>query len=274
VIARATHHLGLAAALAVASLGACKSRQPAPEPQRAQPAASAAAGLALALAAASIIPAPTQPAEIKASPPAPRTLHVTRVPKPLAPSSHFDVATWGSSVNTHTLLDSAGRGAVPVSDARLLWGDGQLYVAFYAGDLDLQIHDKKPDGPVWKDDSVTFSFFRDDGQKRVISASPTGVLADGTCPLDAADLGDARCNLKWNSHSRIAADYDGTINQLGDRDEEWNIQFAIPLKSVTSARLPGDRIRFSILRCEVAYDGVRACGAWGTASQPAELVLD
>src|SRR5580693_8197548 len=32
------------------------------------------------------------------------------------PTGHFDVKAWGGSSNTHTLLDDAGRGAVPVSE--------------------------------------------------------------------------------------------------------------------------------------------------------------
>ena len=202
------------------------------------------------------------------------TLSVPRAARKLTPSGHFDIKFWGDAVNTHTLLDDAGKGAVPVSEARFLWGDGQLYVSFYAGDLDLQVHEKAHDGRVWKDDSVSLSFFRSDGKKWVIAASPTGVLADASCPPDARDLSDAGCDMHWESHARIGVDMDGTPNKLGDFDEEWNIQFAIPLRSLGAAQKSGTHFAFSLKRCEVAFDGQRACGAFGSNDQPAELVLE
>ena len=73
----------------------------------------------------------------------------------------------------------------------------------------------------------------------------------------------------------MAADYDGTLNRLGDFDEEWNIQLAIPLNEIsisTDARSERN-IPFSIRRCEIAHDGPRACGFWATASRRGELVL-
>src|SRR5262249_19693754 len=98
-------------------------------------------------AGASASPAPGRP-------PTP-VLHVPRTSKPVVPSGHFRIGTWRSAANTHTLLDADGRGAVPVSEARFLWGQGQLYFRFYAGDLDLQAKAKAHDGEVWKDDAFS-----------------------------------------------------------------------------------------------------------------------
>src|SRR5580693_5319009 len=49
------------------------------------------------------------------------SLAVTRARSRIHPTGRFDVDAWGGSVNTHTLLDSAGVGAVPVSECRFLW---------------------------------------------------------------------------------------------------------------------------------------------------------
>ncbi len=200
-------------------------------------------------------------------------LNVPRAPKAIVPSSHFDVNAWGNAVNTHTLLDANGKGAVPVSEARFLWGQEQLYVAFYAGDLDLEVRETKHDGAVWKDDSVTLSFFTGDAQKRLITVSPTGVLADGVCPRDAQNLSDARCDLHWESHARFAVDYDGTLNKLGDFDEEWTVELAIPLRSLDAPARAGTELSFAVNRCDMAFDGQRACGAWGKSEAPGRLVL-
>jgi hypothetical protein len=195
--------------------------------------------------------------------------------KPVVPREHFDVDVWSAAVNTHTLLDENGRGAVPVSEARFLHDSRNLYVAFYAGDLDLQVHATRRDGPTWKDDSLTLAFYEGDGTAVLVTVSATGVVADGLCPADAQDLGDARCHLSWNSHARVAADYDGTLNRLGDFDEEWNVQLAIPLSEIsTSTDAKSERrIPFSLRRCEMAHDGPRACGFWGTANHRGELVI-
>jgi hypothetical protein len=242
-------------------------------------AASGAPRVASRLPSATAAPllARTEPAaSIGAMRPAMTSLEL-RVPattKPIVPSEHFDVDVWSAAVNTHTLLDENGQGAVPVSEARFLHDARNLYVAFYAGDLDLQAHATRRDGPTWKDDSFTLTFYKDDGTALFVTVSATGVVADGLCPDDARDLGDARCHLGWNSHVRVAADYDGTLNRLGDFDEEWNVQAAIPLREISTATESAERrIRFSIRRCEVAHDGPRACGFWGSANHPGELLL-
>jgi hypothetical protein len=202
-------------------------------------------------------------------------LLVPRAARAIVPSEEFDVKAWGGAVNTHTLLDATGQGAVPVSEARFLWGQGKLYVSFYAGDLDLQIHSRKHDGPIWKDDSVTLSFPAADGSEKLIVASAVGTVSDGVCPAGVRDLGDARCKLGWESHARAAADYDGTINQINDRDEEWNVELAIPLAALGVEKPEaGMRLAFRLRRCEVAFDGPRQCGFWGSDAAPGELVLE
>jgi hypothetical protein len=191
-------------------------------------------------------------------------IDVPRATAVIVPTGHFRVELWGGAPSTRTLLDHDGKGAVPVSEARLLWGDGSLYVFFYAGDLDLEARVKDHDGPVWNDDSVELAFGGPAGDRRVVRASVTGVVTDGVCPGDAASLADPRCNLGWESRSAVATDFDGTLNDTsGERDEEWAVEAAIPLASLSPEPLAaGARIPLRISRCEIAHDGPRACGAW------------
>jgi hypothetical protein len=208
-------------------------------------------------------------------------LGVPRTKSPIRPTGHFNVKIWGSSANTYTLLDGEGRGAVPVTQARFLWGNGRLYVFVSAADLDLQMHAAKHDGPVWKDDSVALTFFSPDSAnssgrtKRIVQISAKGIVADGECPRDAIDLADPRCDLSWESGARAAATYDGTVNKVGDFDEEWTVEAAVPLASLWLGDAgPAARVRMRVSRCEVAYDGVRACGYWGDAREGGLLVLE
>jgi hypothetical protein len=217
-----------------------------------------------------------------ASEAAPLSLVVGPAASRIHPTGHFDVAVWGGAVNTHTLLDANGVGAVPVSESRFLWGQDNLYIFFYAGDLDLEVRTSKHDGPVWKDDSVTFAFFppagtgdAGDGTKFVLAVTPTGVVSDGVCPRDAVDLGDPRCDLHWESGAHVGTDFDGTINKLGDFDEEWEVEVALPLKSIgidPSAASPL-HVAATVRRCEMAYNGPRACGMWGDPHRPGDLAL-
>jgi hypothetical protein len=201
-------------------------------------------------------------------------LQVTHARGRVVPRGRFDVHVWGGAANTGTLLDRAGLGAVPVSEARFLWSEEALYLFFYAGDLDLQAHTTKHDGPVWNDDSVTLAFPVTDGTERVIQISVTGTVADGVCPGDAASLADPRCDLGWESGVRVGTDADGTLNHVGDRDEEWAVEAAIPLTSIgVSAATAGTHIPLWIGRCEIAHEGPRACGAWGSLPARGILVL-
>ncbi len=159
----------------------------------------------------------------------------------------FRVQIWGNAVNTHTLLDANGRGAVPVNEARFLWGDGRLYVFFYAGDLDLQAHTTKHDGPVWNDDSVAFTFGDPDGAKRIVQVSISGVVADGICPADAAGLSDSRCDLRWESGVRARTDSDGTLNDIPAIATKSGPSKRRGAPRVARARIERDRNADSIL---------------------------
>jgi len=203
-----------------------------------------------------------------------RVLRVPRAPAPFEPEGQFRVERWAPAANTGALRDRDGHGAVPVSEARLLWGDDRLFVRFYAADPDLQVRATQHDGPVWKDDSVALAFISGESE-RVIQVSPTGVTADGICPAEAGDLGDPRCDLGWESGIRVAADVDGTINELGDMDEEWAVEVAVPLKSLVPSQVAQrTRIAFAVRRCEVAFDGRRGCGSWGRFGGVGTLALE
>ncbi|HTB74259.1 MAG TPA: hypothetical protein VK762_13500 [Polyangiaceae bacterium] len=244
-------------AVVLVLLAACTAR-----PAGEGPAGVAAAALAPASASPPSIPVETTVARHDAS--AGAELSVTHARSRIVPTGHFDVHVWGGAVNTGTLLDKAGLGAVPVSEARFLWGDDALYFFFYAGDLDLQAHATRHDGPVWNDDSVALTFPAADGTRRIIQISVMGTVADGSCPADAAGLADPRCDLGWESGVQVGTDFDGTVNHVGDRDEEWAVEAAIPLAAIGARGTAGTRVALSINRCEIAYDGRRACGSWGS----------
>jgi hypothetical protein len=156
--------------------------------------------------------------------------------------------------------DTAGHGMVPYTEAKARWGDGQLYLMLYAGDLDLEGTVREHDGAVERDDAFHLEFGRGD-EVRVISVSVLGTVADSLCRPSASGR---TCDRRWESQARVAVDRDGTLNKIGDNDEEWVIEMAVPFASLglEDAR-PGTKIPFSVRRCEIGHGQSHACGGWG-----------
>jgi len=177
----------------------------------------------------------TLPEAAAVTPPAPRAtieppvLHVPRIAERVRINAETaGKTTWeGDTGTTHDLVDAPGHGMVPYTEAKLRWGNEKLYFLLYAGDLDLEGTVKKHDGTLEKDDSFRLEFASGDAV-RVVQVSVLGTVSDFICP--GGDAG--RCDPKWESHAEAALDRDGTLNKIGDNDEEWVVEMAIPLSSL------------------------------------------
>ena len=206
------------------------------------------------------------------APPAALELRVPRATAPVKIDAELDgKKLWEADTGTtRDFVDGAGRGMVPYTEAKARWGDGKLYLMLYAGDLDLEGSVREADGDVERDDAFHIELGAPD-DLRVMSVSVLGTLADARCQGTAA----ARtCDPSWQSHAEVAVDRDGTLNKLGDNDEEWVVEMSIPLARLgLKQAAAGTRVPFSIQRCEVGHDGRHACGSWGV-DPPGELVLD
>jgi hypothetical protein len=215
-------------------------------------------------------PAAAPPAPVRAS--VPRELRVPRVTGPVKIDAELEgKKLWEADVgNTRNFLDDAGRGMVPYTEAKARWGDGKLYLMLYAGDLDLEGTVREPDGDVERDDAFHIELGGPD-DVRVVSVSVLGTVADARCRRTPAGR---TCDRAWQSHAEVAVDRDGTLNKLGDNDEEWVVEMALPFAALgIAAPGPGTELPLSIRRCEVARAGKRACGSWG-AAPPGRIVLD
>jgi hypothetical protein len=204
-------------------------------------------------------------AVMRPSSPASPTLHVPRATAPI----HVDAELEGKTVweadsgNTGNLKDEHGKGMVPFTEVKTRWGNGDLYFMLYAGDLDIESGD---------------SFHLEiggDGRVHVIEVSVLGTVVEAACesgkPFPVAP-GD--CDRSWRSRATVAVDRDGTINQLGDNDEEWVVEMAVPLAALgLDHAAPGTRVPFSVRRCDVGA-GHHACGSWGDGERRGELILD
>jgi hypothetical protein len=227
----------------------------------------------IAAPAQSVATAEPQTPQPSPRPPSDPTLHVPRAKEPITINAETEgKKIWEGEVGTTlNFVDRDGHGMVPYTEAKVRWGDGRLYFLLYAGDLDLEGTITQHDGPVEKDDSFRLEIGSGE-QTRVIAVSVLGTVADSLC---TGPVASAHCDSHWESHARVAVDRDGTMNKIGDNDEEWVVEMAVPFASLGLAHAgPGTKIPFSIARCEMEHRGQQACGAWGKGEKSGELVLD
>ena len=143
-----------------------------------------------------------------------------------------------------------GKPAGAATEARLLWDDDNLYVAFLSEDADVS-------GAFFKDDEKLYTsnvvevFLNPSGDGSrydEIEVAPTNAL------FDASFSGGPRkgMDLSWSSHARHAVHVDGTLNDPRDVDRGWTVELAIPFASLTGMPAPrpskGDRWKFNLYR--------------------------
>jgi hypothetical protein len=220
-------------------------------------------------------PSPAAAAAAAVSPPrAPDllTLAVPRVSGRVKIDAELDgKKMWEADTGTtRNFKDSAGHGMVPYTEAKARWGDGKLYLMLYAGDLDLEGTVRERDGAVERDDAFHIEIGSGD-EVRTIAVSVLGTVADSLCRR--APDGTRACDSGWQSRAEVAVDRDGTLNKIGDNDEEWVVEMALPFAALGIANpAPGAHVPFSVRRCEVGHSRQNTCGSWGTSPR-GELVL-
>ena len=60
--------------------------------------------------------------------------------------------------------------------------------------------------------------------------------------------------------ARVQESGTATVNNDKDMDEEWVIEMAVPFESIGLEGKPGERIGFSVHRCDTPKGGRRVCG--------------
>jgi hypothetical protein len=143
-----------------------------------------------------------------------------------------------------------GKAATAATEARLLWDDQNLYVAFLC-------EDKNVSGAFFKDDEKLYTsnvvelFLNPSGDSShydEIEVAPTNAL------FDASFAGGPRqgMDLSWSSRARHAVHVDGTLNDASDVDRGWTVELAIPFSALTGMPKPrperGDRWKFNLYR--------------------------
>jgi hypothetical protein len=142
-----------------------------------------------------------------------------------------------------------GKPAGAQTEARLLWDDDNLYVAFLSEDPNIATPFFKDDEPLYTSNVVEI-FLNPSGDLArydEIEVAPSNAL------FDASFTGRRQgMDLAWSSHARHAVHLDGTLNVPGDVDRGWTVELAIPFASLTGMPKPrpqrGDKWRFNLYR--------------------------
>ena len=143
-----------------------------------------------------------------------------------------------------------GKPAGAATEARLLWDDDQLYIAFLCEDTNVGSPFVKDDEKLYTSNVVEiFLNPSGDGSRYdEIEVAPTNAL------FDASFSGGPRkgMDLSWSSQARHAVHVDGTLNEPRDVDRGWTVELAIPFAALTG--MPGarpqrgDRWKFNLYR--------------------------
>ena len=135
------------------------------------------------------------------------------------------------------------------TEARMLWDEDNLYVAFVAYDKHISAVLKKRDDPVSRDDAVEVFVAPYQDSVRVyfnFEVNALGTILDRS-PRDKRSSG-------WNAEAiQVAITIDGTLNNEADEDRLWITEIAIPFSSFApfAPQLPpqdGDTWRLNLYR--------------------------
>jgi hypothetical protein len=200
---------------------------------------------------------------------------VHRARGPIAIDGVLSESTWDAAERAGPFVRSLdGKPASAGTEARLLWDDESLYVAFLA-------EDKNVSGTFFKDDEKLYTsnvveVFLDpsgNGSRYFeLEVAPTNAL------FDASFAGGSRkgMDLAWSSHARHAVRVEGTLNDARDVDRGWTVEMAIPFASLSGMPRParGDRWRFNLYRLLQGPGQPGEGQAWSAPLRPDFHALD
>ena len=122
--------------------------------------------------------------------------------------------------------DAEYQGAESVADAKVLWDDKNLYVAFTMEDKDVWTTMTKADDKLWTQEAVEmFIDAAGDGKNYVeLQTNPKGATFDSFLPGYRKNQND------WTSNMKVAVKVDGTVDNRADVDKGWVVEMQIPLE--------------------------------------------
>jgi hypothetical protein len=178
----------------------------------------------------------------------------TRATGPITIDGKLDEPDWKRAPSTGPFVRSMDGGPTKYrTEAKILWDDKNLYVAFMCQDEDVWTSYTHHDDPLYNQEVVEM-FIDADGDGRTyneLEISPANVTFDAYFVERRKDLDKA---ITWESGMKTAVVVDGTLNNPSDRDKGWTVEAAIPIANLAAVPhvppRPGDEWRINLYRLD------------------------
>ena len=213
------------------------------------------------------VAAATIPVVVKVPPVLKRYL-VRKTPKPIRIDGKLDEPAWKTAPSTGLFVNTMnGEPAQPNTEAKLLWDNQNLYIAFENVDTDVWGTLTERDSKLWTQemDEVMIDANGDGKGYIELQVAPNGTIFDTYLPTYRKyedSLDPKRKPYDWNSKLKAAVKVDGTLNKRDDQDKGWTAEMALPLADVNGldtngVKVPpalGDKWRLNMFRMDSPKD--------------------
>ena len=138
----------------------------------------------------------------------------------------LDEAAWKTAGSTGAFVKTMdGAKADSAAEAKVLWDEENLYVAFQIEDSDVWSTLDKRDDKLWTQEAVEIFIDADgDGKSYVeLQTNPKGAIFDSYLPSYRKNEND------FDSGMKVVVHVDGTIEKRDDTDKGWTVEMQIPL---------------------------------------------
>jgi hypothetical protein len=178
---------------------------------------------------------------------------VSRTATPINVDGKLDDPVWAKAPAFRNLrLNLDGSPSATKTEARALYDNNFLYVAFRCADNNIWATFKKRDEHLWEEEVVEV-FVQADPQQRSyieLEVNPLATMLD----IYLLEIRKPLHYESWNSQKlKWGIQLFGTVDGK-DGDKEWTCELGLPLEDIVTARnLPpraGDRWRFNLYRVE------------------------
>ena len=215
------------------------------------------------------------PMNVKAPPPLKRYI-VMKTAKPIKLDGKLDEPAWKAALSTGPFVDTmTGNPGAIATEAKLLWDNQNLYLAFENMDTDVWSSLTARDDKLWTQEAVEVMIDADGNGKSYIElqVAPNGTIFDTYLPTyrkyeDSID--PKRKPFDWNSKLKAAVKVDGTLSKRDDQDKSWTVEMALPLADVNGLDKPGVKVppavgdmwRLNMYRMDAPKDKGQIAVAW------------
>lgn len=159
--------------------------------------------------------------------------------KPIRIDGFLNEPAWRKAGALEFILPVSHKKPISKTEGRVLWDRNCLYVGFKAYDKDVWGYFKKRDSWTFKEDALEV-FFKTGVQEECyynFEINALGTIYDAFSLKSGAGGKDLHRWSKWNCKGiKVGIHIEGTLNNPEDEDEYWQMEVAIPFKSLPTLK--------------------------------------